>query len=64
MVSYQKFTALAFEVAKRRGMNTSRENNNQLISVTAEIWNERKDELETATISEARSVLEREISVS
>lgn len=64
MVSYQTWTAVAFEVAKEQGFQTTQENNANLISLAAEIWNDRKTELSEATRPEARAVAEREISVS
>lgn len=63
MVSYQKWTSIAFEEAKRQGMESSQENSQALISVVAEVWNDRT-ELRTATISEAREISKEEIRVS
>lgn len=63
MVSYQKWTSVAFEVAKSKGMESSRENSQQLISIVAEIWREQGEELKTATVAEARTVASRELQV-
>lgn len=63
MVTYQKFTKLAFEVAQSQGMQSTRENTTDLVSIVAEIWNERKAELMVATDAEARIILEQELSV-
>lgn len=62
MVSYHKWTSIAFEVAKEQGMATTQSNNRELISVAADIWNDRKQQLSSATVGEARNVAEREIS--
>lgn len=64
MVTYQKWTSIAFDVAKEKGMEPSRENSASVISVGAEVWNEQKDHLSTATVTEARTVARREINVS
>lgn len=64
MVSYQRWTAIAFDVAKSQGFVTSQESNQELISVAASIWRDRKGELSTATVSEAERIAQSEISVS
>jgi len=63
MVSYQRFTALAFEVAKEKGMETSQENSQELIQIVAEEWNDNKQRLSTATNAEARKMLRAAIQV-
>lgn len=63
MVSYQRWTEVAFRVARSKGMESSQENSQALISVVAEVWNDRKSELNTATVSEAESVARQEIDV-
>lgn len=64
MVTYQKWTSIAFDVAKARGMDTSsQEANADAVSTFAEIWRDRKDELATATVAEARAVAQEEINV-
>jgi hypothetical protein len=55
---------VAFEVAKSKGMQNSQENSANLISVASEVWNDRKDELSTATVAEAREIAEQELTVS
>jgi hypothetical protein len=64
MVSYQRWTEIAFRVARQKGMETSQENSQNLISIVADVWNERKSELNAATVSQAENVAEQEISVS
>jgi len=63
MVSYQKWTAVAFEAARSKGMHSSQENSQDLVSVLAEVWRERKQELSTATVAEARAIADEEIHV-
>lgn len=63
MVSYQRFTALAFEVAKDKGMVTSQENSQDLVQIVSEEWNDNKQFLETATNAEAREMLQDAIQV-
>lgn len=64
MVSYQRWTSIAFDVAKSKGLSTGQESNRDMISVSAEIWRDRKDELSTATIAEAEKIARQEISIS
>jgi hypothetical protein len=64
MVSYQTWTAVAFDVAQSKGMQNSQENSANLVSLAAEIWQERKAELSTATRAEAERVAEQELNVS
>lgn len=63
MVSYQKWTAIAFEAARSKGMRSSQENSQDLVSVLAAVWRERKGELSTATVAEARAIADEEIHV-
>lgn len=63
MVTYQRWTAIAFSEARSQGMESSQENSQELISVVADVWNDRKDELKTATIAEAEKIAAEEISV-
>lgn len=63
MVSYQKWTQIAFEIARSKGMASSQETSQDLVSVAAEIWNERKVELSAATVAEAEEIAEEEIHV-
>lgn len=63
MVTYQKWTSVAFAVAQSKGMESSQENSADLVSLAATIWQDRKAELSTATESEARSIAVQEISI-
>lgn len=64
MVSYQKWTSIVFEVAKEKGeVIDSQKASAQTVSVGADIWRDRKDELTAATIAEAKNVARQEITV-
>jgi len=63
MVSYQRWTAIAFDVARSKGMQSSQENSRDLVSVLAAVWRDRKDELSTATLAEAERIAKEEIHV-
>lgn len=64
MVTYQRWTQIAFDVAESKGFQTGQESNRELISVVADIWRDRKDDLSAARVSEARDIAEDEIRVS
>lgn len=63
MVSYQRWTSIAFDEARRQGMQSSQENSQDLISVVADVWNDRKEELDSATIGEATEIARSEITI-
>jgi len=63
MVSYQKWTQIAFEVARTKGMKSSQENSQDLISVVSQVWNRRKGELNSATVAQARQIAKQEIQI-
>lgn len=62
MVTYQKWTQIAFEVARSKGADTSEEQTS-IVSVAADVWNSRKADLSAATDAEARRIAREEISV-
>lgn len=62
MVTYQKWTAIVFEVAEQKGADTSRFQND-IVSTAASIWQAQKDHLSTATVAQARDVARRQVSV-
>lgn len=65
MVEYRQWVSVVFEVSKAKGLNTSKtENNAQVLSVAAEIWQERKNELRNASKSTAKAVADEEVSIS
>lgn len=80
MTTYQEWTSVAFEVARRKGLRvagpggqrtlaggrsfTGEEPQAQLIRVIAAIWNDRKAEIEDGSRAQAREIAEAEISVS
>lgn len=63
MVTYQKWTQVAFEVAKSKGMRSSQENSRDLVSLAASVWRSRKPELSAATVAEARAIAGEEIHI-
>lgn len=79
MVTYQEWTQVAFEVARRKGLRTSgpggqktlsggrsftgNEPQAQLIKVVSQVWNDRKAELANASRTAARTVADEEIQV-
>lgn len=67
MVSYQRWTSIGYEVARQKGATLegagTQEENQELVSLLAEVWNDRKDEIATSTVAEARDIARREIAV-
>jgi hypothetical protein len=67
MVSYQTWTSIGHDVAKSKGAvltgSGTQRTNQELISVLADVWQDRKEELSTATRSEARAIAEEEVNV-
>lgn len=64
MVSYQAWTSTVFEVAKADGARIEDiSDGSNVVSVAAEVWQDRKEELRTATAAEARDIAQQEIRV-
>lgn len=63
MVSYQAWTSILFDVVKTSGVEMSRETASDTVSVGAEIWQDRKADLQSATRQEARRIAGEEINV-
>lgn len=63
MVTYQKWTQIAFETARQKGMASSQENSQDLVSVLAAVWRDRKSELSASTVAEAERIASEEIHV-
>lgn len=62
MVSYQKWTSIAFEVSKEKGAQIEDiSDGSNVVSVAADIWRDRREELSTSTVSEAKDVARQEI---
>lgn len=55
MVSYQKFVSLFFSEIDADGREEATESMKQ----ASKVWNENKDDLKTATVSEVRDALQR-----
>lgn len=80
MVSYQDWTTIAYRIARQKGFEPARPTqarlssggrgfgtanaNAQLFEVIGDIWNDRKDELQSASESRAEAIAESEIEVS
>lgn len=64
MVTYQSWTATVFEVAKDEGAQFENISDGaNVVSLAADIWRERGEELKTATAVEARNIARQEIEV-
>lgn len=67
MVNYTEWFSIVREVAISKGANLegagTQSENQALAQVAGEIWNDRKAQLESASRSKARSIAEKEISV-
>lgn len=65
MVSYQTWTSLVFEVAKAEGAQFESIADGAVVigDVASPVWSERKEELKTATRSEARNIARQEVEV-
>jgi len=64
MVTYQTWTSILFEVAKSEGAQFENISDGaSVVNVAAEVWQERKEELATATAAEARDIARQEIEV-
>lgn len=65
MVTYPQFTSVVFDVATAEGAQFDSINDGQaVIKVAADVWQDRKEELQTATLAEARDVARQEVQVS
>lgn len=60
MVSYQKWTSIVFEQVPE---TVRKDSATDIVSVGAEVWRDRKSELNTATVSEAKKIAQQEIEV-
>lgn len=59
--------SIGYDIAKRKGADLTGEgtqsNNQEMAKLLGEIWNDRKDELSTATVAEAETIARQEIQV-
>ena len=59
MVSYQRFTAICYEVAKRKGVQFSGiQDGADFTSQIAQYWNENKAEIKPMTVKQATDLAE------
>lgn len=63
MVEYEDWISVAFEVADRKGFASNFDNNQELVSVAADVWRDRKQELRSASRSQAEAIAANEIHV-
>jgi len=63
MVSYQKFTSIAFDVAKEKGaqFNGVGDGGTFVSTVVSVLWNQHGDELKGMTIQQARQFAQHHI---
>lgn len=60
MVSWQQFVSLCFDVKRERGNDVeSLEESQEVLQVASSLWNDRKDDLRTASQQAAKSYIER-----
>lgn len=65
MVNYETWVSVVRTEANRQGADLRQfDENSNVVSVAADIWNDRKQELQNATEREARRVAEGEVNVS
>lgn len=64
MVSYERWIQAVFDSVKARGMTVTFENSSDVVTAGAQVWNVRKDEIQSATVSEAETIAEETISIS
>lgn len=65
MVDYSTWVSIVRSEADRKGADLRRfEENSAVVSLAAEVWNDRKAELRSASRSQAETIAEGEVSVS
>lgn len=63
MVEYSEWVGIVFDVAKTQGYEASFEENNDVITVAAEIWNDNRTFLIGANEAQARRHAQSEVQV-
>lgn len=65
MVDYETWVGVTRSVAAEKGADLRDfETNSQLVSVAAEVWNDRKQDIEAMSEGQARRLARQEVSVS
>lgn len=64
MVEYHEWVSIVFAEAKAQGFEASFDENNTVVTVAADVWNDRSAELKTASGSQARKIAGQEVTVS
>lgn len=63
MVDYHEWVGIVFDVADSKGYEASFEENNSVVTLAAEIWNEEKTSLKGFNEREAKDLARSEVSV-
>lgn len=63
MVEYSTWVGIVFDVAKSQGFRPSFQANSEVVELAADIWQDRRTELQRASESQARAVAQAEINV-
>lgn len=63
MVKYQEFVGIVFEVAQEKGFDSSFQENASAVQTAAAIWQDRKQQLRSASKSTAKQIAAEEVEV-
>lgn len=63
MVEYHEWVGIVFDVAGSKGYEASFDGNQEVTSLAAEIWNDRKTELKGFSTRQAREAAQNEVQV-
>jgi hypothetical protein len=63
MVKYETWVSLVHEEARKQGAQSGFHESQSMVSVAADIWNDRKDEIRSASRHEAENIAAAEIDV-
>lgn len=63
MVEYETWIGLCFQSARSKGFEATFQDNASVVSVGAAVWQDRKQELRSASKSTAREIADDEITV-
>lgn len=63
MVEYHEWVKATFKTAKKKGYAPSFDDNSDVVKLAAEVWHERKTELQKASEAQAERIAEEEVTV-
>lgn len=64
MVEYHKWVGITFdEVKSQLGADPAFSTSSEVVTAAADVWNRRKSELQSATVTQARRIASEEIEV-